>query len=283
MILKDSRWILSIFFIPLFFPLHSLADSKNSTIELYLNRIHSDGKERVVVEFEGKVDESALAGYNTKVIRKLNTLNALVCEIDRNYIESLKHQEDIINVVTDMVIKIPGPINRKKIQESLSSLSYTGPVEVRWNNLEEGLNSKAAWDRYRLSGEGIKIAFIDTGVNYTLPDLTNNYLGGIDYVGDDNDPITRNPDDYHGTEVVSLAVAQGVSKVIGVAYNADFYAVRVADESNKAFMTDVLSGIEWSTERADIISMSLGIYDEEGGSDWEYLKPKLRNACNVAY
>jgi subtilisin len=45
-------------------------------------------------------------------------------------------------------------------------------------------------------GEGVKIAIIDSGIDYTHPDLAGNYVGGYDFFNGDPDPM----DDYgHGT------------------------------------------------------------------------------------
>jgi len=177
-------------------------------------------------------------------------------------------------------------------------LSYGGTVTIRWNNLEAGLNSKATWDRYALDGTGIKIAILDTGVNYNLVDLGGGIgpgfkcLGGYDFVSEDSDPINPTADEWHGTEVAALAVAKGVLKAVGVAYNASYYALRVAQGPNNppatALTSDVMAGIEWaSTEphKADIISMSLGIYDEDqqGNPFWPYIKQDYEAVCNNAY
>ncbi|MDD5680250.1 MAG: S8 family serine peptidase [Candidatus Omnitrophica bacterium] len=176
------------------------------------------------------------------------------------------------------------------------NLMYSGPATVRWNNLEAGLNSKAAWDRYDLDGTGIKIAIIDTGINYMVADLGGGMgpgfkcLGGYDFVDDDGDPINPAADEAHGTEVAALAVGAGAYKVVGVAYNANYYALRVAQGANisTALVSDVMSAIEWaSTEphKADIISMSLGVYDEDqaGNPLWPFIKQEFEAVCNNAY
>jgi hypothetical protein len=173
---------------------------------------------------------------------------------------------------------------REKVQETMA-LAYTGPAEVRWNNLEAGLNAKAAWDNYNLDGTGVKIAFLDTGINYTMENLDDNYLGGYDFVNDDDDPMPAiDGTEDHGTNIVSLAVGEGVNKVVGTAYNASYYAVRVMGSDDGGFISDMIFGVEWASQephKADIISMSFGTY---GGYLWEqYYKPWFEEACNNAY
>jgi len=173
----------------------------------------------------------------------------------------------------------------EKVNEMVA-LSYRGPVTVRWNNLEAGLNSKAAWDRYGLDGTGIRIAFLDTGVNYNLENLGGGIglgfkcLDGYDFWNDDDDPINDTPEETHGTNVVSVAVGKGVNKVVGVAYNVSYYAVKCG-ESDGAWSSDIMAGIEWaSTEphKADIISISWTIYTLD-----PWLKEHFEEICNNAY
>ncbi len=291
MVFRKTLQVLTILLSALSVPLLAFGAGRKSSTETYLEQLHNQGKERVIVLFENEADPDLIAAYNVKLIRKLKILNALVCEINQSDIELLKQEPNIKNVVPDMVIKVPRPKKppkkwEEKVNEEMDLL-FSGPATVRWNNLEAGLNSKAAWDRYNLDGTGITIAFIDTGVNYTLADLDDNYLGGYDYVSGDDDPINPTPDETHGTEVVSLAVGEGVDKVVGVSYNAGYYVVRVLEGPCPAtgLISAVIAGMQWaSTEphKADIISMSLGTDGNEPGwvTIWE---PALRKTCNLTY
>ena len=40
-----------------------------------------------------------------------------------------------------------------------------------------------------ITGEGIKVGVLDTGIDYNHPDIKANYKGGYDFVDDDNDPM----------------------------------------------------------------------------------------------
>ena len=119
-----------------------------------------------------------------------------------------------------------------------------------------------------LTGKNIKIAIIDTGVDYTHPDLGGCFgpsckvVGGYDFVNNDNDPM----DDHgHGTHVAATAAGNGVLK--GVAPDAKIYVYKVLDSSGSGYESQIISGIERAIDpnqdgdfldHLDIISMSLG-------------------------
>ncbi|MDG6244785.1 MAG: S8 family serine peptidase [Methanolobus sp.] len=122
------------------------------------------------------------------------------------------------------------------------------------------------------TGDGIKVAIIDTGVDHRHSDLAANYLGGYDFVNMDADPMD---DHSHGTHVAgTIAALNNDIGVLGVAPLAGFYALKAADSSGSCSWSNVIASIDWAVKNdADIISMSLG-----GSSS-----STLRSACDNAY
>ncbi len=251
------------------------------------NHFHGNSRQksqRVLLHLKHNVHPAALDKYNLKIIRRLKTGNGLVCSIDPEQFDVLKQDKNIEKIAADARMRIPDTlITPQQDGDFYEPLSYDGPVTVLWNNLPQGLNAQAAWDNFHVDGNEITIAIIDTGINYTLPDMSDNYLGGYDFVDNDSDPM---PDsfstEWHGTAVASAAVARGFSEIVGVSYHVKYYALRALDESGSGLLTDEIAAIEWaSTEphKADIISMSTGVYESDITF---YLKNQLRNACNNA-
>jgi subtilisin family serine protease len=118
------------------------------------------------------------------------------------------------------------------------------------------------------TGAGRVIAIVDTGVDYTHPDLGAGIgpgfkvIGGRDFVNDDDDPFD---DNGHGTHVAGIAAANG--SVRGVAPGAKLLAVKVLNEHGSGRESDVLAGIEYAIDPdgdpltrdgADVINLSLG-------------------------
>ena len=119
-----------------------------------------------------------------------------------------------------------------------------------------------------ITGEGIVVAVIDTGIDYTHPDLGGGFgpaykvIGGYDFLNKDSDPMD---DNGHGTHVAGIIAADG--DIIGVAPSAKLLAYKVLGSDGSGSMSLVISAIDAAldpngdgiyNDRADIISMSLG-------------------------
>lgn len=117
-------------------------------------------------------------------------------------------------------------------------------------------------------GTGVVVAIIDTGIDYTHPDLGGGFgpghkvIGGYDFINGDNDPID---DNGHGTHVAGTVAASG--NISGVAPDAKLLAYKCLGRDGSGPMSTAIRGIEAAmdpngdgdpSDRADVISMSLG-------------------------
>ncbi|MEW9502195.1 S8 family serine peptidase [Jeotgalibacillus marinus] len=126
------------------------------------------------------------------------------------------------------------------------------------------IGSEEAWDA-GFTGEGVTVAIIDTGVDYTHPDLEHAFgdYKGWDLVDNNNDPQETPADDprgdstYHGTHVAGTVAANGMIK--GVAPDATLLAYRVLGPGGTGSTEDVVAGIEKAVlDGADVMNLSLG-------------------------
>ncbi|NEU30406.1 S8 family serine peptidase [bacterium LRH843] len=121
----------------------------------------------------------------------------------------------------------------------------------------------------RLTGNGVKVGVIDTGIDYRHPDLIRNYKGGYDVVDYDHDPMetvaSQGPPTLHGTHVAGIIAANG--KVKGVAPEAELYAYRALGPGGQGTTEQVIEAIEKAVEDGvDVINLSLG--NTVNGPDW---------------
>ncbi|WP_425329168.1 S8 family serine peptidase [Sutcliffiella horikoshii] len=134
------------------------------------------------------------------------------------------------------------------------------------------IGSNEAWD-LGFTGEGVKVAIIDTGVDYTHPDLDQNfddYLGW-DFVDNDADPQEtpkgdpRGAETTHGTHVAGTVAANGQIK--GVAPDATLLAYRVLGPGGSGSTENVVAAIERAVQDgADVMNLSLG--NSLNAPDW---------------
>ena len=111
-----------------------------------------------------------------------------------------------------------------------------------------------------VTGKGIKVAVIDTGVNFAHPDFITNgsnsdLLKGYDFVEMDNFPQDTNG---HGTQVAGIISANG--QLRGIAPDAEIFAYRVSEDGESVPSTLIVEAIKRATQdNVDIINISLGV------------------------
>ncbi|MGW9247989.1 S8 family serine peptidase [Streptomyces badius] len=140
------------------------------------------------------------------------------------------------------------------------------------------LAAMQAEDMWKVTtGEGIKVAVVDTGVNPTTPSLQGQVLKGVDATGAPGDET----DDYegHGTTMAELIAGTGKGGGLkGLAPGAKIIPMRIAlDEFQEKYSSSIQDGADAIRAAADsdaqIISMSFGS---------RYTTPQDREAIKYA-
>ncbi len=130
-----------------------------------------------------------------------------------------------------------------------------------------------------ITGKGVKIGVLDTGIDYNHPDLKDAFKGGYDFVDDDNDPMETTYDDWinagkpenggrayytdHGTHVSGIIAGQqkndAMYSKLGVAPDAELHVYRVLGPYSTGSEENIIAGVEQAVkDKMDIINMSLG-------------------------
>jgi subtilisin len=123
-------------------------------------------------------------------------------------------------------------------------------------------------------GTAVRVAVLDTGIDYGHEDLDDNYRGGYDFVFDDDDPFDDSFNS-HGTHVAGIVAAEEDGfGVIGVAPEVDLFAVKVLDGAGFGLEDWLIAGIDWAVQNGiEIINLSIQGPDAQG----------LHDACDRAY
>jgi len=157
---------------------------------------------------------------------------------------------------------LPGVVEIEQQAEYKPLLDISVPaMKVR----ESSTYANVAWD-FGVTGDGINIAIIDTGVDDVHDSLEGKFITGADFSG--GIVSLKNPDDKegHGTHCAGIAMGTGGSggKYIGVAPDAGLIDVKVFNDWTPTTSSSaVMSGIEWcmdnkDTYDIDVLSLSIG-------------------------
>jgi len=220
------------------------------------------------------LDEAADQGIDMQVNYQYNTvLNGFEVTIPANEIPKLAEIPGVKSIHENSTW-YPIPVESEASEENpnyeSSPLKQIGAIE--------------AWNK-GLTGKGLKVGVIDTGVDYTHPDIKPVYKGGYDSFYKDNDPyeeVPISPEDdvigdhvgfkgtYHGTHVAGTIIGQFANKSSdivqkGVAYGAELHVYKVLGRSlttpdkSTGTTAQVIDGIERAVkDKMDVINLSLG-------------------------
>lgn len=139
-------------------------------------------------------------------------------------------------------------------------------------------NSALVWEKIEPQ-KVVKIAVIDTGIDYNHEDLKNriNKSDGYDFVNDDDDPMD---DNGHGTHVAGIIAAEmnnniGIAGIMGP-IDVEIIPIKALDSSGSGNLKMLRDSIEYAVNlNVDIINLSLGAV-----SDDKDLKDILQFAVN---
>ena len=121
------------------------------------------------------------------------------------------------------------------------------------------IGAPAAWQA-GLTGEGVLVAVVDTGIDESHPDLAGQEVGEHNF-GSSPDNADR---DGHGTHVASTIAGTGAT-YHGVAAGARLLDVKVFDDDGYAQESAIIAGLRWAADQgAKIANLSLGDVDTPG-------------------
>ena len=182
--------------------------------------------------------------------RRFSVVNGFTANVTEEGLEALKNDPDVDKIYLNNI-------------KTLALDTSIGTIEAR-NVWRQQLNNN-------ITGKGVTVCVIDSGIDYTHPNLGScsssdfiggncrKVLGGYDYVNNDNNPL----DDHgHGTHVAGI-VASNDTTYRGVAPDANLVALKACGSSGTCSDANIVSSIDWCMANAaayniSVISMSLG-------------------------
>lgn len=232
-----------------------------------------------VVKLTQKAEESFL---RTKVREYKERLISLQKKVKDNILDILGIND--INIFSNDFFELFNGFSVKNITNSeineikdlpfIKGIYPNSNISIQLDNSVPLIKANEVWklhDKFNenITGKGIKIAFLDTGVNYLHPDLVDNFIaqGSYDFVNNDSDPMD---DNGHGTHVAGIACGTGKLSNFqyrGVSPDAKYYSFKILDKTGNGNLETFIAGMQRAldpnedgdtNDRVDIISLSIG-------------------------
>ena len=159
----------------------------------------------------------------------------------------------------------------------LASLLTDTAVQWVWPDLQTQawldrsvyqIGADALW-AFNLTGAGVKIAILDTGIAAEHEMLSGRVVATADFTG------SYGYDGHgHGTHVAGIAAGDG--QYTGVAPGAQIYSGKVLNDQGYGQLSWLIEGLQWAIENnVDVISLSLGA-TYSGSPEEQLNSPEVR-------
>ena len=231
---------------------------------------HPGAVVQAIVQFNAPVtsaraDKDA-AGVRGRVIGNLPIIHGLALQLGAAQARSLAANPDVHSV----------SLNTTVATESLPFHMVGGPgvsATQLQTTYDQTLGVLPLW-KFGVTGTGVGVAVVDTGVDGALPDFASKDHGNSRVVASAvaNADATTATDSYgHGTDVAGIIAGNGDNRsagdplyghYIGVAPNANLVSIKVSDETGNATVLDVIYGLQFAVEHQSqfnirVINLSL--------------------------
>lgn len=222
-----------------------------------LKRISNNSQMSIVNELQQGQRSMSVSDINRHWI-----VNGITCSMSKDMILDIAGRSDVAYLTLNYEVSIPdGEVNEPNI--------FYSKGENQWNVVM--VNADDVWET-GVTGNGIIVAVIDSGVNYNHNDIVNNMWDGssegypkhgYDFVNEDNDPMD---DHSHGTHCAGTVSSYGTNGYqCGIAKDAKIMALKVLGSDGRGYTEWIINAMEFGVEHgAHVLSMSLGA-DGVGG------------------
>jgi subtilisin len=220
-----------------------------------------DEKAQVIVGFKDLPDAALIHAHGGEIKYEYSLIHAIAVTLPTQAIDALKKNPKVAYVEDDVEVQ---------------ATEYNSGGMQDWGVIKIGANLVHPTNK----GTGIKVAVIDTGINYGHIDLKDNSLDvlgnklGYNFLSQGTTPPID--DNGHGTHCAGIIAAElNSAAVVGVAPEAKIYALKVLNSAGSGYTSDIIAAIQWACDNGiQIISMSLG--SSVGSTSME-------TACNDAF
>ncbi len=222
--------------------------------------VHRPGQSvQAIVQFNPAVAQAkgeADARAHGRIIGTLPIIHGLAIQATAAQARALAANPDVHAVSLNTTVT-PESLPTAHIPVMPGSQSVSG-AQLQ-TTYDQTLDVTPLW-KFGVTGTGVGVALIDTGVDGSLPDFasTDGNHSRVIVSAVDNSNASNAGDGYgHGTDVAGIIAGNGGHRAasdplhgqyVGVAPNANLISIKVADESGTTTVLQVIYGLQFAVE-----------------------------------
>jgi len=242
-----------------------LSQAKSSKINLDFTKPHVTNQ--IIVKFKNDEDLKFIKSISAKELKKFRSSGALLLALPKNV-----HNKSLIKrLETNESIEFAGLNYKYKLLSSSPNDEDYGDQYAHDN-----ISSEGAW-AVTTGSRDIKVAVIDSGIDYNHEDLKDNYwyneeemgldsdgndkstngvdddnngyvddFRGWDFIDEDNDPMDGNGHGTHCAGIIGASGNNGIG-VVGINWEVSLIGIKVFSTSGETTTEALTEGIEYST------------------------------------
>jgi subtilisin len=226
--------------------------------------------DRYIVELHsGASIDGVVRGHGLATRARFGVINGFVAHMSHAAATALSRDHRVRRVSPDLVVRAYGkpadPPGKKKNSPGTGgggAPSCPTPLPVTAEQVPIGVARIGAPDAWSstITRSEVKVAVIDTGIDFCHPDLAANYVGGINYIDSSQPP---RDDNGHGTHVSGIiAAAKNDTGIVGVAPKAKLLVAKVLDATGSGSLSSIVTALDWAVQNgARVVNLSLGAAD----------------------
>jgi len=207
-------------------------------------------------------------------------------------LESLQPGDFVERYTCENVAAFSGEVTRAGLETMASHplVRHIEPVRQVYPALAQALSVGNAKEvRHTYSGQGVSVAIVDSGIDYTHPMLggggfpNTKVIGGFDTGDMDFDPMPMTP---HGTACAGIAagsLATVGDYIGGVAYGAKLYALKIEAASGLLLNDAAMRAWDWClTHRNDDLQNPIKVISNSWGMSFPFDDAMMADAFSPA-
>jgi subtilisin family serine protease len=198
----------------------------------------------------------------------------LFATVGASALPALRARPDVESVGIDRRVALrrpaPGSEDGQAVTTTTTATGSASKQTVSWGIRRIGVTDVN--DSLRTAGtRGVNVAVVDTGINYTHPDLGDSVVWGANFTyGSERYGISTADDNSgHGTAVAGIIAARDNDRgVVGVAPGVRLYSIKALRAGSVGTISSLIKGIDaavagpdgvvGTNDDADIVQMSVG-------------------------